>query len=174
MSSTEAGPNSAATTLGRAGSDEPAASPPGAEQNLSSAQLREVCDLAAHVIPVVNRRFRVGGNELGIGMRSALFELERGGPRRSGDLARIEGVAAPTMTRMLAAMAERGYVERRPDPDDGRACLVKITEVGSQALIEARNAYAARIEVVLRELDPDELVRVGEALQALVDVGLAG
>lgn len=134
--------------------------------------LREVCELAAHVIPLLNRRFRPDDSAMGLGARSALFALERSGPRRSGDLARSESVAAPTMTRMMSALAERGYVARRPDPEDGRACLIEITEAGTQALARARQAYAERIEEVLRELRAEELVRVRAALDELVDAGL--
>ncbi len=134
--------------------------------------LREVCELAAHVLPLLNRRFRPAASGMGLGMRSALFALERSGPLRCGELARLEAVAAPTMTRMVSALAERGYVIRRPDPQDGRACLVEITQAGTQALARARQAYADRVEAVLRELRPGELDRVCGALNELVDAGL--
>ncbi|MFZ2624456.1 MAG: MarR family transcriptional regulator [Propionibacterium sp.] len=140
---------------------------------VQQGQLHEVSELAAHVIPLLNRRFRPGGSGMGLGVRSALFALERHGPRRSGDLARLEGVAAPTMTRMMTALVERGHVARRPDPDDGRASLLEITEAGTEALSRARQAYAEHIEEVLRELGPEELERVRGALTELVDAGLA-
>lgn len=129
--------------------------------------LQEVCELAAHVIPRLNRRLRPSGSELGMGMISALFTVDRHGPLRSGDLARLEAVTAPTMTRMIASLEERGHVVRRRDPADGRACLVEITERGTQALTRARRDYAARIEELLADLPAPELSAVDDALMIL-------
>ncbi|SER77944.1 DNA-binding transcriptional regulator, MarR family [Propionibacterium cyclohexanicum] len=129
--------------------------------------LREVCELAAHVLPALNRRLRPKGSELGMGMLAALFTVGKHGPLRSGDLARWEGVAAPTMTHMISSLTKRGYVGRRRDPGDGRACLIEITPAGSDALARARHDYADRIENLLAGLTPHELGIIHAALQIL-------
>jgi hypothetical protein len=51
---------------------------------------------------------------------SALSVLVFGGPRGLGALARAEGVAGPTMTRIVDGLVAAGLAERRPHPADGR------------------------------------------------------
>jgi DNA-binding transcriptional ArsR family regulator len=52
---------------------------------------------------------------------SALATVDRAGPLRLGDLAAAEGIAPSTLTRLVTALEERGYVERCPVPGDARA-----------------------------------------------------
>jgi DNA-binding MarR family transcriptional regulator len=77
---------------------------------------------------------------------SALATLEKHGPLRIGDLAWREGVTAPTMTRVVAALEQQGHLERTADPDDGRSSLVGLGNSG-RALLEDltrdRTAYLA-------------------------------
>ena len=49
---------------------------------------------------------------------------------RIGDLAQIERVEPPTMTRLVDAMERDGHVVRSPDPADRRAVLVRATPRG--------------------------------------------
>ena len=55
---------------------------------------------------------------------SALVSISRHAPVRPGDLAGIEGVAAPTLTRIVAWLEQEQLVERRDDPLDGRSSLL--------------------------------------------------
>lgn len=143
-----------------------------AEPRPSAAEVRVVAELASHVIPRLNRRFRSGTRELGMGMVSALFALDREGPMRSGDLARHEGVAAATMTRMVSGLVERRLVERLPDPDDGRACQVAVTAEGRRAIETTRQNYALEIETALHDLDVRQLAHVRTAMEELTASGL--
>src|SRR5579872_4961725 len=59
---------------------------------------------------------------------AALATVEQAGPMRLGDLAAIEGIAPSTLTRLVAALEESGYVRRSPDPADARATTLVITE----------------------------------------------
>jgi DNA-binding MarR family transcriptional regulator len=94
---------------------------------------------------------------LGPGSLSALATIVRTGPLRLGDLAAREGIAPPTLTRIIAALEEAGYVRREPDPTDGRAIRVRATG-GAEDLINGAGSHRAH---VLRErleaLSPDDL-----------------
>src|SRR5437764_15424022 len=57
---------------------------------------------------------------------SALATVERAGPLRLGDLAAAEGIAPSTLTRLVTALEERGYVDRCPVPGDARASTLAI------------------------------------------------
>jgi len=91
----------------------------------------------------------------------------RKGPLRPGDLGRIESIAAPSATRVIAELESRGLVDRHADPVDGRSSLVSATAAGSAAVRSARIERAERISVLLDGLDDDEFATVTAALDAL-------
>jgi DNA-binding MarR family transcriptional regulator len=54
------------------------------------------------------------------------------------DLAAWAHIAKPSMTYLVRNLEERGYVERTPDPVDGRAQQVRLTERGQDAVRTVR------------------------------------
>ncbi|GAB3611144.1 MULTISPECIES: MarR family winged helix-turn-helix transcriptional regulator [Humibacter] len=137
-----------------------AASPAGADRAETAARL-------AVVVGRINRRIRAVGEGLTQAQLSALSSIVRKGPLRPGDLARIESVAAPSATRVVAELESRGLIAREPDPADGRSSLVSATDAGQAAVLAARAERAKRISVLLAGLDDDELATVVAALDAL-------
>lgn len=98
---------------------------------------------------------RSGTPGLGHGSISALSTLVGCGEMRLGDLAGKEGVAAPTMSRIVAALVEAKYVQREPDPVDRRAWLVKATPDGERMVSGLRST---RVQELRRRIDrlPDD------------------
>jgi DNA-binding MarR family transcriptional regulator len=76
---------------------------------------------------------------------SALSVLVFGGPCTLGALAAAEGVAGPTMTRIVDGLIAEGLAERRPHASDGRAVLVAATTAGETLM---RAAQQRRIDVL--------------------------
>lgn len=132
------------------------------------ADLSDTASLVAHALTRINHRLRAGSRELGIGTLSAFAMLDRRGPMRSGDLARLEGVAAPTMTRMMDALVQRGLVERSQDPDDGRACLLTLTDKGRDEIAAIRQERAQRLEGILAPLSAEQLRNVHDVVEAIL------
>jgi DNA-binding MarR family transcriptional regulator len=64
------------------------------------------------------------------------------------ELAEVAGMTKQSMGELIAYLEERGYVERRPDPRDGRAKIVMLTEKGRRG-IEAASERLAEIEAEL-------------------------
>jgi DNA-binding MarR family transcriptional regulator len=91
-----------------------------------------------------------GSMPVGPSSFSALATVTVEGPMRLSDLAAAEGVTRPTMTRIVAALEDRGYLRRRPDPQDGRAQLVSTTRAGRAFLTKGR---ALRVEALAERLD---------------------
>jgi DNA-binding MarR family transcriptional regulator len=113
------------------------------------------------------RRIGSGSSELGHGAVSALFTLVNHGSMRLGDLAAKEGVAPPTLSRIVASLVEGGFVRREPDPNDGRASLVTATDAGRQV---ASGLYSIRLRDLQRRLDrltADQIRLLVAALPAL-------
>jgi len=103
----------------------------------------------------INRRLRAYGDGLSYGQLSALSTIVRLGPLRPSEIARIELIAAPTATRVVAELESRGFVTRDPDPADGRSSLVSGTAAGEEAVAHARDERAGRMQALLDELDDD-------------------
>ena len=115
----------------------------------------------------INRRIRPAADGLSLGLLSALSTVVREGPLRPSELARIEGVAAPTATRAVAELESRGFIARSPDPADGRAFFIRATPEGQAAVQHARAERAARISTLLAALDDAERTAILGALDAL-------
>src|SRR5437870_2752253 len=81
---------------------------------------------------------------------SALSVLVLGGPCSLGALAGAEGVAGPTMTRIVDGLIDAGLAERQPHPTDGRAVLIAATDDG-EALMNT--AQRRRIDALTEALD---------------------
>lgn len=98
---------------------------------------------------------------------SALSVLVFGGRKTLGELARLEQVSLPTMTRIAAALAKAGYVKRSIEPDDRRYVYLEATRRGSVLLDEGRRRRVARLSSMLADLTPGERSACERALSAL-------
>jgi DNA-binding MarR family transcriptional regulator len=63
-----------------------------------------------------------------------LFPLVRLGPLRQGALAELVHADPSTVSRHVAALVERGLVQRVADESDGRASRLHVTDAGHAAL----------------------------------------
>jgi len=115
----------------------------------------------------LNRRMQAATGGLSHGLLSALAVIAKRGPLRLSDLAQLEGVSAPSMTRTVAELEARGYVVRSPDPVDGRAVLVAAADAGTAAILDARSARARVVAELLASLDEADAAVISAALPAL-------
>jgi DNA-binding MarR family transcriptional regulator len=115
----------------------------------------------------INRRIRPSGDGLTQGQLSALSTIVRRGPLRPGDIARIETIAPPTVTRVVTDLERRGLVQREPDAADRRSFFVHGTPQGEQAILRARTERAERIGVLMESLGDDQRAAIAAALDAL-------
>jgi DNA-binding MarR family transcriptional regulator len=110
---------------------------------------------------------RTGTADVSPGALSALSSLVSAGPCRLGDLAAREGVAAPTMTRIVAVLEEGGLVRRTADPQDGRAVLVGATD-GGAALVQGESfARSSALRRRVAALSPADRAALEAALPVL-------
>jgi DNA-binding MarR family transcriptional regulator len=93
-------------------------------------------------------------------------------PRRITELARLVGLTQPRITTLVQALEERGLVTREPDPGDGRAVLVGLSEEG-RALVVARRRRIADA-LTERGLDAGEVVAGAAATLRVVLGALEG
>jgi DNA-binding MarR family transcriptional regulator len=98
---------------------------------------------------------------------AALSTVDKAGPLRLGDLAAAERIAPSTLTRLVSALEERGYVRRCAVPEDARASTVAITEPGHAVLERIRQETTSLLRESLLMLPPDQLAALAAALPAL-------
>jgi DNA-binding MarR family transcriptional regulator len=98
---------------------------------------------------------------------SALGSASRHGGPTLGELAALEQVQPPTMTRIVAALADAGMVTRQADAADRRSARVRVTPAGERTLARMRTRRNAFLVRRLRELGPDERARAAELVALL-------
>jgi DNA-binding MarR family transcriptional regulator len=94
---------------------------------------------------------------------SALSVLVFAGPMRLTELARLEQVKPPTMTKVITGLEAVGLVRRRADPADARAVRLEATARGTKLLQEGRRRRVDRLAAALRALTADEVNVLAEA-----------
>jgi DNA-binding MarR family transcriptional regulator len=98
---------------------------------------------------------------------AALATVERSGPMRLGDLAAAEGIAPSTLTRLVTALEESGYVRRHADPRDARASTLAITPRGQDTLERLRTESTLVLAASLQLLTAEQRSALAEALPVL-------
>ena len=99
---------------------------------------------------------------------ATLAALERKGAQRISELAGLQGVAQPSMTVLVGSLESAGLVARRPDPSDGRAVLVSLTDAGESFLAERRRAGADRLSELVGKLSAQDAQALDAAVPALM------
>jgi len=98
---------------------------------------------------------------------AALATIEKAGPMRLGDLAAAEGIAPSTLTRLVTALEESGYVRRCADPSDARASTITITAHGQDALDRIRTENTLMLTASLELLTREQRSALAAALPVL-------
>ena len=88
-------------------------------------------------------------------------------PRRITELAANEGVTQPAITLLVNRLEHRGWVNRVPDPGDGRAVLVRLADRGQEVFEQLRTEYRALLHEEMASLDDGEVETLAAAVQIL-------
>ncbi len=94
-----------------------------------------------------------------------LFHLVKGGAMRSNALAELVCADPSTISRQVASLVEHGLVERRPDPDDGRAVQLVASAKGNELFEQMRDERDALFASVLDDWDVADV----RTLASLID-----
>lgn len=133
-------------------------------------------DVVLRMMLAMNRRFRarVDGDVVDHSQAGVLHALTTKGPIRLGDLAEAMHLDASTVSRHVQQLCDRGLIERGPDPEDGRARIIAISDAGRDGL---RCSFDLRRAVITeamadwtdedRDRLRDDLLRLDESLSEL-------
>ncbi|SNS41481.1 MarR family protein [Rhodococcoides kyotonense] len=84
-----------------------------------------------------------------------------------GALALREKVQPPSMTRVIASLAELGLVVRTPHPTDGRQVIVSLSSAGKELIADEASAREAWMTAQLEGLDGAQLAVLRDAVDII-------
>lgn len=130
----------------------------------------ETAELAGRLRLVVTRLARqlrqTAESDLSPTQGAVLATVSSAGPLTLGELAELERVSSPTITKVIGLLHDKGLVEKVTDPDDRRFVRVTLTPEGEALLERTRARKTAWLARQLLDLSPAEL----EQLAATTDL----
>jgi DNA-binding MarR family transcriptional regulator len=120
---------------------------------------------------VRHMRAAAAQHELSLTESAVLARLGHEGPATTAELARAEGMRPQSMSAAVAALEERGLIERKPHPSDGRQVNIALTEKGAAVRHSAKDLKRAWLAQATARLDQEErrvLAQAGEILERLL------
>jgi DNA-binding MarR family transcriptional regulator len=144
----------------------PAAPTPGA-QDPSTRDLELASDLVVHAARLVRAVRRTVDLPAAVRLLSILDEH---GPLGVSRLAVLDRCSQPTMSAAVTAAAERGWVDKRPSPDDARASVVTLTDQGRGELARIRRTNGETVAARLAALPSHSREDVATAVAVLRDL----
>lgn len=102
------------------------------------------------------RNERDASDDLSANHLAVLGTLWRGGAMTIGELAAVEKVQPPSMTRTVNSLCEKGLLTRAAHAHDKRLVVISLTESAERVIVESRRRKEAWLTRRLRELTPSE------------------
>ncbi|HSA53704.1 MAG TPA: MarR family transcriptional regulator [Yinghuangia sp.] len=132
----------------------------------------EVYDRLQHQVALFARRAEqtrlaaVGGLRYTMDRAAYLLlgRLEAEGPMGVKALAQAMSIDSSTVTRQVTPLVEQGYVDRVPNPDDGRAVLLRLSEMGRERLHQVRSARIELMAEMVGDWSADDRERFADLL----------
>lgn len=148
--------------------------PTGTDVDQSDDQSDDLAHLAVDLRLACQRiarrvRYESASAEAAPHQLSVLYHLDKR-PSSPGELADVEKVSPPSMTRTVNGLVERGYVSRSPHPSDGRQVVLTLTDLGRQVLQVSRARRDAWMAVRLADLPESDLDVLRRATALLTEV----
>jgi len=98
---------------------------------------------------------------------NVLLWLTKKGPLTPGQLADLERIQPPSMTRTVNGLVELGLVGKTEHPTDGRQVVVTLSDLGVAEVAETRRRRDAWLTQRLQEMSPDERRLLTDAVELL-------
>jgi DNA-binding MarR family transcriptional regulator len=132
----------------------------------------DVDDFARTVGRLVRHmRAAAAQHELSLTESAVLARLDREGPATTAELARAEGMRPQSMSAVIATLEQRGFIERKPHPSDGRQVNLALTGAGAavrRSTKDLKRAWLAQATGSLEDEDRQTLARAGDILKRLL------
>ena len=107
------------------------------------------------VARMYNEEAKHFGTTMAVGFTLLSIDPKTGTP--STALGPKMGMEATSLSRILKSMEEKGLIERRPNPQDGRGVLIYLTDFGLEKRNDSKDVVLRFNEVVKSQLNKDQL-----------------
>ena len=77
------------------------------------------------------------------------------------------GMESTSLSRLLNTMEERGYIERQPNPEDGRGVLIFLTEQGKEKRALSKNTVLEFNNGLLENIAPEKIEHFYQVIDAI-------
>lgn len=126
---------------------------------------REIGALIRRVRRVVGERARAVHQDLQPSAYLILTHLHEEDDVRSSRLVEDFGIDKGAISRQISALADLGLVERIPDPEDGRATRIRLTDEARTRMEAVREHRRGRFGRRLSDWSDDDLAGFAATLQ---------
>jgi DNA-binding MarR family transcriptional regulator len=93
----------------------------------------------------------------------AMLSMSPGRTRRMSEVAALANGGLPRLSRTVDRLTKRGWVVRRPDPDDGRSTLAVLTDAGWDKVVDTAPGHVAEVRrLVFDRLTETQVRQLGE------------
>ncbi len=117
------------------------------------------------VIKMYNEEAKNYGLTMALGFSLLSIDPKKGTP--STALGPKMGMEATSLSRILKNMEERGYIERKPNPNDGRGVLIHLTRLGLQKRKDSKDVVLRFNDVVKEHLNEDDLIGFFKTIEVI-------
>ncbi len=107
------------------------------------------------VARMYNEEAKHFGTTMAVGFTLLSIDPKTGTP--STALGPKMGMEATSLSRILKSMEEKGLIERRPNPQDGRGVLIYLTDFGLEKRNDSKDVVLRFNDVVKSELTKDQM-----------------
>ena len=138
--------------------------------NTSAAAASRLAAQLRTTVGSLKRKLRQQGgrHDLTSSQIAVVLRLEKDGPATVSSLARAEGMRPQSMSAVIAALEEMGFVAGAADPNDGRKTLMSLTKACRKSIEDGRAARQDWLaQVIQRKLSPQEQKKVSAVLPLL-------
>lgn len=132
------------------------------QSDLQEVEAATAEDALVRLMLAVGRRFRsrIDGDTVDPSQAALLYTLKCHGAMRLGDIAEAMKLDASTVSRHVHQLGEQGLIEREPDPGDGRARIIALSDAGAVSLKKTFDQRRAFITSALAEWDDADRERL--------------
>ena len=107
------------------------------------------------VARMYNEEAKQFGATMAVGFTLLSIDPKTGTPSTS--LGPKMGMEATSLSRILKSMEEKGLIERKPNPDDGRSVLIHLTDFGLEKRNDSKDVVLRFNEIVRSNVSKEDL-----------------